>query len=173
MSGIVGSRFIHKGSGLVGRLGTDGQVFTSAGAGKSHVFEEAAGVSKYKERRRETQTRIQSTRDNLERLLDMRQELKVKKDFHVSPFMDLNMTYFWKIKPPAKRTLVHIESRRSERIFDATLALTKQSISKTNIRRTVFKIPAMTVKVVVGIYYQALKLFLKKVPFVAHPCSTP
>ncbi|CCQ09654.1 Chromosome partition protein smc [Pseudoalteromonas luteoviolacea B = ATCC 29581] len=38
-------------------------------------IEEAAGVSKYKERRRETQTRIKSTRDNLERLLDVRQEL--------------------------------------------------------------------------------------------------
>ena len=33
-------------------------------------LEEAAGVSKYKERRRETQTRLNSTRDNLERLLD-------------------------------------------------------------------------------------------------------
>lgn len=105
-------------------------------------------------------------------LIDMQQELKVKKEFHVSPFMDLNMTYFWKIKPPAKRTLVHIESRRSDKIFDATLALTKQSVTKKNIRRTVFKIPAMTIKVVMGIYYQALKLFLKKVPFVAHPDST-
>jgi chromosome segregation protein len=38
-------------------------------------IEEAAGVSKYKERRRETQTRLSSTRDNLERLLDLRTEL--------------------------------------------------------------------------------------------------
>jgi hypothetical protein len=85
--------------------------------------------------------------------------------------MDLNMTYFWKIQPPAKRTLVHIESRLDEKLFDATLALTKQSVTKTNIRKTVFKIPAMTIKVVMGIYYQALKLFLKKVPFVTHPDS--
>lgn len=41
-------------------------------------IEEAAGVSKYKERRRETQTRIKSTRDNLERLLDVRQELNTQ-----------------------------------------------------------------------------------------------
>ncbi len=38
-------------------------------------LEEAAGVSKYKERRRETESRIRSTRDNLARLLDVRQEL--------------------------------------------------------------------------------------------------
>ena len=43
MSGIVGSRFNIRGSGLVGSLGTDGQVFTSSGAGKSAVFEAAGG----------------------------------------------------------------------------------------------------------------------------------
>ena len=46
MSGIVGSRFNIRGSGLVGSLGTDGQVFTSAGAGKSAVFEAAGGGGK-------------------------------------------------------------------------------------------------------------------------------
>jgi len=43
-------------------------------------IEEAAGVSKYKERRRETQTRIRSTRENLERLLDVRSELQAQLD---------------------------------------------------------------------------------------------
>ena len=38
-------------------------------------FEEAAGISKYKERRRETENRIRHTRDNLDRLNDLREEL--------------------------------------------------------------------------------------------------
>jgi len=38
--------------------------------------EEAAGISKYKERRRETETRIRHTRENLERLTDLREELE-------------------------------------------------------------------------------------------------
>jgi len=38
-------------------------------------LEEAAGISKYKERRRETQTRIRHTRENLERLADLREEI--------------------------------------------------------------------------------------------------
>ena len=39
MSGIVGSKFNHRGSGLIGSLGTDGQHMLSSGAGKKHVFE--------------------------------------------------------------------------------------------------------------------------------------
>ncbi len=38
-------------------------------------LEEAAGISKYKERRRETETRMRHTRENLERLNDIREEL--------------------------------------------------------------------------------------------------
>ena len=43
MSGIVGSRVNIRGSGLVGSLGTDGQVFTSSGAGTSATYEAAGG----------------------------------------------------------------------------------------------------------------------------------
>jgi hypothetical protein len=39
MSGIVGSKFNHRGSGTVGKAGTDGQHLLSSGAGKKHVFE--------------------------------------------------------------------------------------------------------------------------------------
>lgn len=38
-------------------------------------FEEAAGISKYKERRRETENRIRHTRENLDRLNDLREEV--------------------------------------------------------------------------------------------------
>lgn len=40
-----------------------------------HFLEEAAGISKYKERRRETELRMKRTRENLERLYDIREEL--------------------------------------------------------------------------------------------------
>jgi len=43
MSGIVGSRLNNRGSGLIGSLGTDGQVLTSSGTGAGAVFEAAAG----------------------------------------------------------------------------------------------------------------------------------
>ncbi len=43
MSGIIGSRLNVRGSGPIGKLGTDGQVLTSAGAGKSIAYEDIAG----------------------------------------------------------------------------------------------------------------------------------
>ena len=46
MSGIVGSYFNTRGSGVVAKLGTDGQVFTSTGAGLKQGFEAAAGGGK-------------------------------------------------------------------------------------------------------------------------------
>ena len=46
MSGIVGSHHNIRGSGIVAKLGTDGQIFTSTGAGLSQGFEAAAGGGK-------------------------------------------------------------------------------------------------------------------------------
>ena len=73
-------------------------------------LEEAAGVSKYKERRRETQTRIQSTRDNLERLLDMRQELKNQLD---------------KLSVQAEQAKQYRELKRDERLLKGQVAVIK------------------------------------------------
>ncbi|MBT8138038.1 MAG: chromosome segregation protein SMC, partial [Gammaproteobacteria bacterium] len=41
-------------------------------------LEEAAGISKYKERRRETENRMRHTRDNLDRLNDLREEVEAQ-----------------------------------------------------------------------------------------------
>ena len=41
-----------------------------------NFIEEAAGISKYKERRRETENRIRRTHENLARLTDLREELE-------------------------------------------------------------------------------------------------
>ncbi|MEE4245247.1 MAG: AAA family ATPase, partial [Kangiellaceae bacterium] len=55
-------------------------------------IEEAAGISKYKERRRETENRIRHTRENLERLEDIREELG-KQLAHLSRQANAAMKY--------------------------------------------------------------------------------
>ena len=45
MSGIIGSKINHRGSGIVAKVGTDGQHLLSSGAGKKHIFETVADAT--------------------------------------------------------------------------------------------------------------------------------
>ena len=92
------------------------------------------------------------------------------KAFHVSPFMNLNMDYAWRIREPDEQLSVHIENLREDvRLFDATLSLQKRPITAANLRRVLASYPLMTIRVVMLIHLQAIKLWIKKIPFVPHP----
>lgn len=101
-------------------------------------------------------------------LIDINSDLTCDKDFHVSPFMDLNMRYQWRIKAPGEDLILHIENYSEKKIFSASLNMKRIEFSNQNLRNCVLSIPVMTLKTLAGIYWQALKLFIKGVPYVAH-----
>jgi DUF1365 family protein len=94
---------------------------------------------------------------------------EIDKQFHVSPFMDLDMRYRWQLTRPDDNLLIHIENDKDERkIFDATLVLHRREISGISLARALLQFPFVTAKIVVAIYFEALRLWLKKIPVFQH-----
>jgi DUF1365 family protein len=92
------------------------------------------------------------------------------KEFHVSPFMPMNLQYQWRFTQPADRLLVHMENfRDGERLFDATLDLERAPWSAAALIGLLAAYPFMTAKVIAAIHWQALKLWFKKTPVHDHP----
>lgn len=92
------------------------------------------------------------------------------KEFHVSPFMNLDMEYRWEVQIPNNNLQVQIENwQKDKKIFDAVINLQKTEFSSKNLKRVLLEFPLMTLKVVSAIHFEALKLWLKGVAYVPHP----
>jgi DUF1365 family protein len=94
------------------------------------------------------------------------------KTMHVSPFMDMNLDYEFVLTEPADKLVAHmntIERNSPKPFFDATLALERQPWTSRNLGRLLLRHPWMTASVIFAIHWQALRLYLKRVPVFTHP----
>ena len=89
-----------------------------------------------------------------------------EKRFHVSPFLGMDADYRLRASVPGERLQVHVDSRRAGRAqFDATLSLERRALAPGPLLRY----PLQSVRVVAGIYAQAVRLKLKGAPYHPHP----
>ncbi len=95
---------------------------------------------------------------------------KHQKEFHVSPFMSMDMKYHWNIHSPAEQMNLSIENwAQEEKVFDASIYLQKIEINSRTLRNVLFNFPLMTLKVTAMIHFEAIKLWMKGIRYVPHP----
>jgi DUF1365 family protein len=95
---------------------------------------------------------------------------RLTKGFHVSPFLPMDLEYSWRLTPPGEQLVVHMDDlQRGRKVFDATLCLQRRPLTGPELVRALVRFPFMTGQVVFGIYWQALRLRLKGIPFFDHP----
>ena len=93
-----------------------------------------------------------------------------KKQFHISPFMDMSFDYEWEFSKPKELLKICMNNiKEGEKIFKANLLMEKKPINSKSLARALLKYPLITWKIKTAIYYQAFKLWYAKVPFHTHP----
>jgi uncharacterized protein len=93
------------------------------------------------------------------------------KQFHVSPFLPMDLHYDWRFGSPGQRLDVYMRVQDAASIaqFDATLTLTRRELTCKDLLWQLLRYPFITAKVAFAIYWQALRLWFKGIPFFNHP----
>tara|TARA_B100000900_G_scaffold317416_1_gene276445 strand:+ start:776 stop:1537 length:762 start_codon:yes stop_codon:yes gene_type:complete len=89
------------------------------------------------------------------------------KKFHVSPFIDMNCNYFFRIlKPGEKMSVIIDQYQTDEKILYASQDGKRADFTSRELLKSYLKHPFMTFKIISAIHYEAFKLWTKGIKFI-------
>jgi len=99
-------------------------------------------------------------------------EQSCDKTLHVSPFMRMDMTYAFRGREPDERLTLGIDGHDADGLLIATaMSGERRALTDRQILKAVLAVPFETLKVVAAIHWEALRLFLKRVPLAPDPAK--
>lgn len=105
-------------------------------------------------------------------LVDLNKQENTPKAFHVSPFNPVDMVYKWHIQQPSDAFSVGLSCYKENKHFTAIMHLKQKPLNSFTVRNVIKSIPNMTLRTVIGIYWQAVKLWIKRTPVYSHPINS-
>ncbi len=92
------------------------------------------------------------------------------KNFYVSPFMDMALTYHFRVSPPGERVNVVIAAHDSQGpVMTAAFIGTRETLSDANLVKVFIRHPLLALQVLGGIHWEALKLWRKGMKLRSRP----
>ena len=90
-----------------------------------------------------------------------------EKKFHVSPFIEMNCNYFFRILKPEEKISVIIDQYQSnEKILYASQDGKRSDFTSLELIKSYLKHPLMTFKIISAIHFEAFKLWVKGIKFI-------
>lgn len=91
---------------------------------------------------------------------------QVQKMFYVSPFVDLDTDFDFHLRVPGDRLHVQVDDiQNGDRFFLTALTGVRKPLTDRALLHHLFRIPLITLKVIGLIHWQAVKLWLRKLPY--------
>ena len=89
------------------------------------------------------------------------------KKFHVSPFIEMNCDYFFRILKPSEKISVIIDQYQlDEKILYASQDGVRVDFTSTELMKSYLKHPLMTFKIIIAIHFEAFKLWAEGIKFI-------
>lgn len=96
------------------------------------------------------------------------------KVFHVSPFIPMAMRYRFRMLPPGDTMRWRIlETDAEGPLLSATYSATRRPLTSASIAGLMARMPGLTWKIIAGIHFEALRLWMKGVRYIPHPAPPP